>query len=76
MAALHCFIVTVALPWKDDTSIFMPTPMSCLWKDQVAEAGTVNQASMDIYITADSTKQYEFWKTFLECHIARHHFSR
>jgi hypothetical protein len=76
MAAPHCLQLSIALPWSDDTSVFMPTPLSRSWKDQVAEAGLPHAGSIDIYITADSEYQFEKWQDFIDCHIARYHSRR
>jgi hypothetical protein len=76
MAAPHCFQVSIVVPWKDDLSQFNPTTLSRTWKDQVAEAGLGKNGSMDIYVTADSSHQFQKWKDFLECHIARYHSRR
>lgn len=74
MAASYCLLLTVALPWKDDLAVFQPTPLSCLWKDQVVEAGTTStDFTVSIYLSADSQERMNRWKEFLDCHITRHH---
>lgn len=73
MAVPDCMLITVALPWKDDTNIFHPTPMSNAWKDMVAEAGLSGNSCIDIYVSADSSERMQRWKNYLECHISRNH---
>lgn len=65
--------LTIALPWKDDTSIFSPTPLSSRWKDEFVEGGIKNGDKADVYISAESDASMKRWMAFLECHIARHH---
>ena len=71
MALPNTLALTIALPWKDDTSVFMPTPLSSSWKDMVVEAGNAKNFSVTIFIACSSLSKYTRWKSFLECHIAR-----
>ncbi|KAJ3300714.1 hypothetical protein HDV03_001982 [Kappamyces sp. JEL0829] len=75
--AIPCALeLSIALPWKDDTKVFMPTPLSSLWKDQVVEAGKASAFSVSIYIAAGSWAKMERWREFLDCHISRHAATR
>lgn len=73
MPCLYTLQVSIALPWKDDTTVFNPTPFSSAWKDMVVEAGQTEKFVVKVYVSADSGERMERWKEFLECHVGRHH---
>jgi hypothetical protein len=73
MPCLHTLQVSIALPWKDDTTVFNPTPFSSSWKDMLVEAGETEMFVVKVYLSADSEERMEGWKKFLECHIERNH---
>jgi hypothetical protein len=73
MPCLYSLQVSIAVPWRDDTSVFNPTPFTSEWKDMVVEAGIVEKFVVKIFVSADSEERMLRWKKFLECHVERHH---
>lgn len=72
MARPFTLTLSITLPWKDDTNVFMPSTLSSKWKDEVVEGGILNNFVVGIYIAADTKEKMERWLAFLTCHINRH----
>jgi hypothetical protein len=73
MAAPHCMELSIAIPWHNDNSKLTPTKLSCVWKDQMADAGTSFKNEIRVYVSADDAQRMVHWQRFLNFHIERNY---
>lgn len=76
MAAPYCMELSIAVPWHNDNSKITPTNLSCVWKDQMAEAGNPSENEIRVYISADDEQRMNHWQKFLNFHIERNYSGR